>query len=86
MAGGDKNIIYTTFNDSAENWLKKMEFDDDTILSFTDEMIEEGFDADNIEAIDILMWLRSGNGGEFKDQIAIGLILMVKSCKMVLKF
>ena len=73
MAGGDKNIIYTTFNDSAENWLKKMEFDDDTILSFTDEMIEEGFDADNIEAIDILMWLRSGNGGEFKDQIAIGL-------------
>tara|TARA_R110001592_G_scaffold360802_3_gene669860 strand:+ start:4265 stop:9172 length:4908 start_codon:yes stop_codon:yes gene_type:complete len=73
MAGGDKNIIYTTFNDSAENWLKKMEFDDADITSFKDEMIEEGFDADNIEAIDILMWLRSGNGGEFKDQIAIGL-------------
>ncbi len=71
MAGGDKNIIYTTFNDSAKNWLRKMEFDDETITSFKDEMIEEGFNADNIEAIDILMWLRSD--GEFKDQIAIGL-------------
>ena len=71
MAGGDKNIIYTTFNDSAKNWLKKMEFDDETIRSFKDEMVEEGFDADNIEAIDILMWLRSD--GEFQGQIAIGL-------------
>ncbi len=71
MAGGDKNIIYTTFNDSAKNWLKKMEFDNEDINSFKDEMIEEGFNADNIEAIDILMWLRSD--GEFKDQIAIGL-------------
>ena len=71
MAGGDKNIIYTTFNDSAKNWLKKMEFDNEDINYFKDEMIEEGFNADNIEAIDILMWLRSD--GEFKDQIAIGL-------------